>query len=186
MIDQYDFIDKNDAGYKERRLSQTTELYNKLSADETNNFKDKINEVIGVVNTFTPVQFLELRLKFKGNGNIGDGLEPGDIVHGFADETTIWNNALYLGGDITDRANYQPLYEKNPVAVLGGGLVLVAPLNSFELPDGAVCQNVFANESLVTHTANTAFVARWQQVGDFVNTSKTYPIGTRIVIQYTL
>lgn len=187
MIDHYDFIDKNGEGYKERRLTAVTQLYNKLSADETNNFKDKINEVIDVVNvTSVPIQFLELRLKFKGNGNTGLDLEPGDIVHGFADETTIWNNAIYLGGDITDRANYQPIYEKNPLQVLDGGLILAAPQADFDLPEGATCQNVFVNESLYTNTTNVAFIARWVEVDGTVTIEPTPETNSRVVIQYTL
>jgi len=70
--------------------------------------------------------------------------------------------------------------------VLDGGIVLTAPQQDFELPDGAICQNVFVNESLVTNTTNTAFVARWNQDGTTVTLSKTTATNNRVVIQYIL
>ena len=43
MIQDYQFIDGNSNGDKERKTSSTTFLYNKLSAQETNNLR-KHNE----------------------------------------------------------------------------------------------------------------------------------------------
>lgn len=50
MIEPYEFIDKNGDGDKERLTGATVQLFNKLSADETNLFRDKINEIIAHVN----------------------------------------------------------------------------------------------------------------------------------------
>lgn len=107
MIDYYEFDNANVGGDKEAVIvPNPPTLINKLSANETNNFKDKINEVIDAINPLTPIPYPELRLKFKGEGNTLSTLQVGDIVHGFADADTIWTNARYEGGDITDRGNY--------------------------------------------------------------------------------
>lgn len=50
MIDLFQFIDKNADGDKERLTGATVELYNKLSAEETNLIRDKLNEIITFVN----------------------------------------------------------------------------------------------------------------------------------------
>lgn len=124
MISLYEFDNANVDGDKEAVIvPNVPTLVNKLSANETNNIKDKLNEIIGVANpTITPILFLELRLKFKGEvggvPNTLPTLQAGDIVHGFADVDTIWTNAIYNGGDINDRANYTPLYEGKPDPIL--------------------------------------------------------------------
>lgn len=115
MIDYYDFDNANVDGDKEAVvIPNPPTLVNKLSAHETNGIRDKLNELVDAVNPLTPIQFLELRLKFKGDGNTAPTLQVGDIVHGFADANTIWTNARYEGGDINDRASYTPLYEPKP------------------------------------------------------------------------
>ena len=107
MIDYYEFDNANVDGDKEAVIiPNPPTLVNKLSAAETNGMKDKINEIVDAVNPMTPISFLELRLKFKGNGNTLSTLQVGDIVHGFADADTIWTNAVYNGGDVNDRENY--------------------------------------------------------------------------------
>jgi len=112
MITPYEFDNANLAGEKEAVIvPNIPTLINKLSANETNNIREKLNELVNVVNPLGPIQYLELRLKFKGDGNTLDTLEVGDIVHGFADATTIWTNARYDGGDINDRNNYTPIIE---------------------------------------------------------------------------
>lgn len=64
-----------------------------------------------ITTTQSPIQFGDLRLKAKGDGNVDPQLEIGDIVEGFKDATTYWSAAVYNGGDATDRANYTPLVE---------------------------------------------------------------------------
>jgi len=115
MITLYEFDNANVDGDKEAVIVPAVPtLVNKLSANETNGIKDKLNELVEAVNPLTPIQFLELRLKFKGDGNTLDTLQIGDIVHGFADATTIWNNAIYEGGDINNRDNYTPIFDPKP------------------------------------------------------------------------
>lgn len=136
MIDYYDFDNANLAGDKEAVvIPNPPTLVNKLSANETNGIRDKINELVDAVNPLTPIQFLELRLKFKGDGNTAPELQTGDIVHGFADANTIWTNARYEGGDINDRANYTPLYDDKPDPVLFTALT-TGPNQVFILPPG--------------------------------------------------
>ena len=115
MIDLYAFDNANADGNKEAVVvPNVPTLVNKLSANETNRIKDKINEVVAVVNLNVPtsnvVDFLELRLKLKGSqsgiANQGDFLEVGDVVHGFSQAGVIWTDAVYNGGDPTVRANY--------------------------------------------------------------------------------
>lgn len=111
----YDFDNANVGGDKEAVIvPNVPTLVNKLSANETNGIRDKINELVDAVNPLTPIQYLELRLKFKGNGNTAATLQVGDIVHGFADATTIWTNARYDGGDVNDRASYTPIFDPKP------------------------------------------------------------------------
>ena len=108
MIDHYEFIDgKPVTGLKERLLGPTIFLYNKLSADETNNIRAKLNELVDAINAVGVPLFPAFALKFKGEGNLDvTTLEVGDIVHGFYASGIIWDNAIYNGGDPTDKANY--------------------------------------------------------------------------------
>lgn len=107
MIDNFEFIDAKPDGTKERQLGATVQLYNKLSADEANRIRSKFNELIAAANFSGIPLFPLFALKFKGEGNtLTDTLEAGDIVHGFYDADTIWDNARYDGGDPTDKANY--------------------------------------------------------------------------------
>jgi len=58
-----------------------------------------------------PIPYLTLELKAKGEGNTLKTLQAGDIVEGFKDATTYWDAAIYMGGGISNRANYVPLVE---------------------------------------------------------------------------
>ena len=136
MISLYAFDNANLDGDKEAVVvPNVPTLVNKLIANEANGIKDKLNEIITLANpVITPISFLELRLKFKGDGNTLPTLQTGDIVHGFADVDTIWTNAIYEGGDINDRANYTPLYDGKPDPILivatstGLGQTFILPL----------------------------------------------------------
>lgn len=115
----YQFDNANASGNKEAVIvPNTPTLINKLSANETNGIKDKLNELVLVTNPLTPIQFLELRLKFKGFGNTAPTLQIGDVVHGFKVLGQIWDDAYYNGGDVNDRANYTPIYDPKPEPVL--------------------------------------------------------------------
>lgn len=111
MINPYAFDNANLDGDKEPVVVPAVPtLINKLSANEANGLKDKVNEIIEVgQNSFTNIAYLELRLKFKGIfagvPNTLTTLEVGDIVHGFVGEE-IWTNAVYNGGDPTLLASY--------------------------------------------------------------------------------
>ena len=114
-ITKYQFDNANTVGNKEAVIvPNVPTLVNKLSANETNGIRNKINELVDLVNPLTPIQFLELRLLFKGTGNTLPTLQVGDVVHGFADATTIWLKAIYEGGDVNNRANYTPIYDNKP------------------------------------------------------------------------
>jgi hypothetical protein len=128
MIEPYEFIDANESGEKERKTSATTELFNKLSAAETNAFRTKINEIAEAVNTTAVPLYPDFRLKYKATGNSAQNtFEVGDIVGGFYNESTIWDLATYNGGDITDKANYTRLVESqdlfNKKGFLSTGLI---------------------------------------------------------------
>src|SRR6478735_370479 len=106
-MDHYEFIDANGAGEKERFLGGTIALFNKLSADETNNIRAKLNELVDAINAVGVPLFPLFALKFKGEGNLNPTtLEVGDIVHGFYASGIIWDNAIYNGGDPLDKASY--------------------------------------------------------------------------------
>lgn len=88
MIALYDFDNANVAGDKEAVIvPNVPTLVNKLSANETNGIRDKINELIPLVNGASPTAYLDLDLIAKGEqggvANTGAGLEVGDIVRGF-------------------------------------------------------------------------------------------------------
>lgn len=158
MIEPYEFIDKNGAGEKERQLGATTELYNKLSAEETNNFKDKINEIITRVNLSDVPLFPNFALKFKGEGNLDlQSLEVGDIVHGFYDALTIWDNATYDGGDPTDKANYTRIIDSfEPELIISDGLTNIYTLSQ----SGMKVQNLFLDRGMRYK------FTEWDQEGD--------------------
>ena len=121
MINYYDFDNANVDGDKEAVIvPNPPTLINKLSAHETNGIRDKINELVDVANAGgVPVAYPDLRILFKADGNTLSTLQIGDIVHGFADATTIWSKARYNGGDPTVRANYTPNYgEVVPISIV--------------------------------------------------------------------
>jgi len=115
MIDLYQFDNANLDGDKEAVIvPNIPTLINKLSANETNNIKDKLNELITASDPYiSPVAYLELRLRFKGEvGGIPNTLpilQVGDVVQGFKENGFLWDNAYYNGGDINDRNNYTPI-----------------------------------------------------------------------------
>ena len=136
MIALYEFDNANVDGDKEAVIvPNIPTLVNKLSANEANGIKDKLNELVTASNPIiSPIAYLELRLKFKGDGNTLKTLQAGDIVHGFADTDIIWTNAVSNGGDLNDRANYTPLYDGKPDPILivaiatGLGQTFILPL----------------------------------------------------------
>lgn len=115
MIALYQFDNANLVGDKEAVIVPAVPTFvNKLSANETNNIKDKLNEIIELSNpVLNPIAYLELRLKFKGivGGvpNTLPTLQVGDVVHGFKENGFLWDDAYYLGGDVNDRENYTPI-----------------------------------------------------------------------------
>ncbi len=164
MITPYAFDNANVDGDKEAVIvPNVPTLVNKLSANETNNIKEKLNEIIPIVNNgSSPVAYLELRLKLKGQvagvPNELDTLQVGDIVHGFADASTVWTNAIYNGGDINDRASYTVLGDVKP-----NPIPFVAPTTgvnqTFLLPDGYVVGSVLKSKAELYRTTE------WTQVG---------------------
>lgn len=167
MISLYAFDNANLDGDKEAVIVPAVPtLVNKLSANEANGIKDKLNEIITLgQNNFTNIAYLELRLKFKGVvGGVPNELptlQVGDIVHGFADETTIWTNARYEGGDINDRASYTPLYDGKPDPVL---IVATATgtNQTFELPNGFLVGSVLKSKGELYKGIE------WSQTADIV------------------
>jgi hypothetical protein len=159
MISPYEFIDVNADGEKERKLTSITELYNKLSAQETNNIRTKLNEIIGVANSIGAPLYPFFALKFKSNGNLDSlVLEVGDIVHGFYSSGVIWDNAVYLGGDPLDKANYQRIVETyEPMLFVSSGTS-----NDFIIPVGAIASNLFIDRGLRYK------VAEWDQSANIV------------------
>ena len=97
-------------------------------------------------------------------------------------QTVPSENAVYLA--LQNKADVNDIIPYSPLKTLDNGIVLTEPKQVFTLPDGATCEMVFINESLVTNTTNTAFVSRWSQTGNNVTLSKTTAINNRIVILY--
>ena len=119
-MDHYEFIDHNGAGLKERLLGATIMLYNKLSADETNNIRAKLNELVDAVNATGVPLYEVFALKFKGLGNTDmSSIEVGDIATRYSTVDGIWENAVYNGGgDTQDPANYTLLDLPKPEPIL--------------------------------------------------------------------
>lgn len=174
MIDLYAFIDGNAEGDKERVLGATVYLYNKLSALETNNFRDKLNEVIAAVNSNGVPLFPAFILKFKGEGNLDSlVLEAGDIVHGFYEAGVIWDNATYNGGDPNDKSNYTRIVSTfEPMLFISDGLT-----NEFTLDPGMKANNVFIDRGV------RYFGTEWDQAGDTITIlGATLTAGRKIYI----
>jgi hypothetical protein len=126
MIANYEFIDANPAGEKERKLTATTELYNKLSAEETNNFKDKLNEVIGKVNEVSGLApFNTFKFLQKGFGNIDlNNFQIGDIFSGWSNDGLIrYTEARWLGGALTNSDNFEPIFTNSRIFLPGQLLI---------------------------------------------------------------
>jgi len=118
MIEPYEFIDANLSGEKEAKTTANTELFNKLSAEETNRFRTKLNETISAVNATAIPLFPDFKLKYKAEGNTAPStFEVGDIVGGFYDESTVWDLAIYNGGDVNDKLNYTKIYDNGTLHV---------------------------------------------------------------------
>jgi len=75
MIDPYEFNNANAEGDKEAViLPNLPTLVNKLSADETNGIKDKINEIAQVVNVIDPDNVTLQQATAGANKNLVDGI----------------------------------------------------------------------------------------------------------------
>lgn len=176
MIDNYSFIDANSSGNKEAFISGNKVGFNKLSANETNLIKDKLNEIIGQVNLNQIPLYPNFSLKLKGENNIMlNQLQVGDIVHGFYDANTIWTNARYNGGDVTDKANYTNL-DEGIVTKIEKFSVLYSGSSTFTLPTFAqiieVSVNGWSTENYTTPNDTTVII------NEAINT------GQQVVILY--
>jgi len=177
MIAHYEFDNANGAGEKEAVIvPNPPSLINKLSAHETNNIRAKLNELADASTAITPIQYLELRLKFKGNGNTADTLQVGDIVHGFKDASTIWNNARYEGGDPNNRDNYTPLYDPmlDPILITAS---TTGTMQSFILPVGFVAGSVIKSRGELFKGTE------WTQTDDTVTIIVNINAGNTIYIK---
>jgi len=144
MIEDYEFIDQNEDGEKERQLGATTQLYNKLSAEETNNIRAKLNEIIQVVNLSTIPLYSQFGLKFKGDGNTDlSTIEVGDIAHRYSVDG-VWDNAVFNGGDPQDEANYTFIDAGfEPQLFTSDGIT-----NIFTLPAGMKAKQLFIDRGM--------------------------------------
>jgi hypothetical protein len=158
MIAEYEFDNANEDGDKEAVIvPNAPTLVNKLSAHETNGIKDKINELVEAVNGGAgPVAYPDLRILFKADGNELTTLQIGDIVHGFADATTVWSRARYNGGDPEDRANYTPNF--GAVQPLLFTAVATGPNQTFTVP--------FEAGSVLKSKGELYKGTEWSQVDD--------------------
>lgn len=180
MISYFEFIDKKPDGTKERVLGTTIYLYNKLSADETNAIRAKLNELVDAAN-FSVVPLYEVfALKFKGAGNLDMlNIEVGDIATRYSTTDGIWENAEFNGGDPQDPANYTLLPSK-PEPVL---FVTTGASNSFTLPTGMLAGSLFIDRGLKYKITADNPTGEWEQVGaDVVVTGATLAAGRKVYI----
>lgn len=162
MIQPYEFIDKKPDGTKGRVLGTTIYLYNKLSADETNNIRAKLNELVDAAN-FSVIPLYEVfALKFKGAGNLDMlNIEVGDIATRYSTIDGLWENAEFNGGDPQNPANYTlivPSFE--PVLFISNGLT-----NSFELPLGMRAQSLHIDRGMRYKVTTDNPAGEWDQSG---------------------
>lgn len=179
MIDQYTFIDANGDGNKERKTTETTELYNKLSADEVNALRDKLNETVDAVNLVAAPLFPDFKLKFKASGNLDqNAIEVGDVVGGFYDIDTIWNDATYDGGPLDDKDSYTKI-DPDALAVFDPELLTADGItNDFELPIG------FNVSSLLLDRGERYKGTEWDQTGTTLTViGDILAAGTKIYIK---
>jgi len=178
MIDLYEFDNANVDGDKEAVIvPNVPTLINKLSANETNGIKDKINELVEVTNQGgLPIQFLELRLKFKGSGNTLPTLQMGDVVHGFKELGFLWDNAYYNGGDVNDRASYTPIEPSKSEPYLVNAIA-TGVMQQFILPVGLVAGTVLKSR------AELYKVTEWTQTDDVLTIIVNVNVGNTIYVK---
>lgn len=106
----YNFIDGNINGLKEAKNSTNTELYNKLSALETNNFKAKINEITKSINENVFTAYTSFKFVQKGFGNADlSNFEVGDVFEGWSNDGKWLGHCNYNGGGVTSSVNFTPI-----------------------------------------------------------------------------
>lgn len=144
MINHYEFIDRKPDGTKERKLGAITQLYNKLSAEETNNIRAKLNELVDAANFSSIPLYSVFGLKFKGPGNTNTLIiELGDIAHRYS-ASGIIENARFNGGDPQDPENYTIIVaDFEPMLFISNGIS-----NEFELVPGMKAQSLFLDRGL--------------------------------------
>ncbi len=165
MISYFEFIDKKLDGTKERVLGPTIYLYNKLSADEVNAIRAKLNELVDAAN-FSVIPLYEVfALKFKGAGNLDMlNIEVGDIAHRYSTDDGIWENAEFNGGDPQDPANYTLLSAVvEPQLFISDGIV-----NTFELPAGMRAGSLFVDRGMKYKATVDNPTGEWEQSGTTV------------------
>lgn len=176
MIQPYIFINGNVSGEKERKLSSTTELYNKLSAEETNNIRLKLNELVDGVNSFSVPLFPKLKLLYKASGNLNQlSFEIGDIVGGYNGEY------YYNGGDVNNIVNYT----KRPSIALDFSR-FVPTGQVCALPIGAIAISATI-DGYVQYPEQAGFetdLNTFTQTGNDVTFKTTIEIGSQILIQF--
>lgn len=176
MIAPYNFIDGNLAGEKEKKLTATTELYNKLSAEETNNIRTKLNELVDAANLQLVPLYGDFRLLYKAAGNLDQlTLEVGDIVGSFL------GNFYYIGGDVNNIASYEkiPNTQVDSIRFAGAG-------QTYNLPIGATAIKGWINDG-VQHLEQVGFETDLNtitQAGIAVTFKKIITTNQRIIIDY--
>jgi len=182
MINLYEFDNANLDGDKEAVIvPNIPTLINKLSANEANGIKDKINEIIEATNPISsPIAFLELRLKFKGElaglPNTLPSLQAGDVVHGFKELGFIWDNAYYNGGDINDRGSYTPIEPAKFEPYLVNA-VATGTMQQFILPVGLVAGTVLKSRGELYKGSE------WMQTADVLTIIVNVNIGNTIYVK---
>lgn len=113
ILQPYEFIDKNSNNEKEPKNTANTELYNKLSATETNNFRNKINEIVVECNNNFTAPYNVFKFVQKGFGNVDqNNYQAGDIFCGWSNDGSIRHTeSIYNGGVLTDSNNFTHLVQ---------------------------------------------------------------------------
>jgi hypothetical protein len=179
MIQDYQFIDGNSNGDKERKTSSTTFLYNKLSAQETNNLRNKLNEVVGGLNFVAPQIFPAFKLLYKANGNNDQlSIESGDTCGRFDGEY------IYNGGDKNDINSYTKI--PKAAQVLRERFQSIG--QDVTLPTGAVAIDIFVDGYLyyLEQDGFESDLNTFTQTGDVVTIKTPLDPNSQILILYTI
>jgi len=165
MIDPYEFNDANAQGDKEAViLPNLPSLVNKLSADETNGIKDKINEIAQVVNVIDPDNANLQSVTNSGNVTdkemiaVSDGLVPDDVFN-----QAVFSNKSFKAINTDTNNSITVLSDKIQSVKTDGGFESTINVSNAVPTETATYEHVKPNKSGTYAMTDDVGVATLQQ-----------------------